>query len=57
VDYAVVAAQVAASTRAELERLARESDRSLSAEIRRALTRHLAERDEREEAIHAAPGP
>ena len=54
-DYVVASAQVAASTRAELERLAHEADRTLSAEIRRALTRHLAQHDEQEPS--AIPRP
>ena len=42
--------------RDELLRLARTADRSLSAEVRRAVTRYL-ERDQQEEATHAAPRP
>jgi predicted transcriptional regulator len=38
----IVSAQVEADTRAALERLAREGDRSLSAQVRRALAEHLA---------------
>jgi hypothetical protein len=40
-DVVIVSAQVSTTTRAHLERLARESDRSLSAEVRRALREHL----------------
>ena len=40
----IVSAQVPVEVKNELERLAREGDRSLSAEVRRAVTRHL-ERD------------
>ena len=39
---ATVSAQVRPELRAELERLAREGDRSLSAEVRRAIAEHLA---------------
>ena len=45
----VLSAQVPVDVKNELERLAREGDRSLSAEIRRGLLRHLAERDDTEE--------
>lgn len=38
----IVSAQVSLEQRAELERRAAEADRSLSAEVRRALTRYLA---------------
>lgn len=38
----VVSAQVTLEDRAELERRAAEADRSLSAEIRRAVREHLA---------------
>jgi predicted transcriptional regulator len=38
----IVSAQVEADTRAALERLAREGDRTLSAQVRRALAEHLA---------------
>jgi predicted transcriptional regulator len=40
-DVTIVSAQVSTTTRAHLERLARESDRTVSAEIRRALREHL----------------
>jgi hypothetical protein len=40
---AIVSASVPIETRDELERLAREADRTLSAEIRRALVAHVAE--------------
>ena len=39
---ATVSAQVPPALRAELERLAREGDRTLSAEVRRAIAEHLA---------------
>jgi predicted transcriptional regulator len=41
VDRIIVSAQVPADVHGELERLAREADRSLSAEIRRALVAHV----------------
>ena len=41
VDRIIVSAQVSADVHEELERLAREADRSLSAEIRRALAAHV----------------
>jgi hypothetical protein len=41
VDRIIVSAQVPADVHEELERLAREADRSLSAEIRRALVAHV----------------
>jgi post-segregation antitoxin (ccd killing protein) len=44
-----VSAQVQVALREELLRRARAADRSLSAEIRRALTAHIA-RDDEEEA-------
>ncbi len=37
----IVSVQVAADVRAELERLATAADRSLSAEVRRAICEHL----------------
>jgi predicted transcriptional regulator len=37
----IISAQIPTTTRDELERLAREADRSLSAEVRRALAAHL----------------
>jgi hypothetical protein len=40
----IVSASVPASMRDELERLAREADRSLSAELRRALVAYLSNR-------------
>ena len=42
VEYAIVSAQVPVETRLELERLARVNYRSLSGEIRAALTAHVA---------------
>lgn len=45
----IVSAQVEADTRAELERLAREGDRTLSAEVRRAIAEHLARAEQKEE--------
>jgi predicted transcriptional regulator len=45
----IVSAQVEADTRAKLLRLAREGDRTLSAQVRRALTEHLARADDVEE--------
>jgi hypothetical protein len=41
---AIVSAQVSSATRDELRRRAHEGDRSLSAEVRRALTAYLGER-------------
>lgn len=41
VDRIIVSAQVPADVHDVLERLAREADRSLSAEIRRALVAHV----------------
>jgi hypothetical protein len=38
----IVSAQIDETQRAELLRLARDADRSLSAEVRRAVTEHLA---------------
>ena len=46
---ATVSAQVPPELRAELERLAREGDRTLSAEVRRAIARHLADHTHDEE--------
>ena len=40
-DRIIVSAQVPTGIHDELERLAREADRSLSAEIRRALVAHV----------------
>lgn len=40
-ELVVVSAQIPAATKAELERRAHHADRSLSAEIRRALARYL----------------
>jgi len=37
----IISSQVDVTVRDELERLAREADRTLSAEVRRALTEHL----------------
>jgi hypothetical protein len=45
----VVSSQVTEDVRAELERRARTGDRSLSAEIRRAIARHLADHMHEEE--------
>jgi hypothetical protein len=44
-----VSAQVPPATRAALQRLAREGDRSLSAQVRRALAEHLARADDEKE--------
>jgi predicted transcriptional regulator len=41
VEKRVVSAQVSKEQRSELERLAERGDRSLSAEIRRAIAQHL----------------
>ena len=40
-DRVIISAQVATAQRDELARLAQEADRSLSAEIRRALAAHV----------------
>jgi TraY domain len=40
-DVTIVSAQVSTATRIQLERLARESERSLSGEVRLALREHL----------------
>jgi hypothetical protein len=40
---AIVSAQIAAIEKEQLERLAADADRTLSAEIRRVLRRHLAD--------------
>jgi hypothetical protein len=40
-EQAIVSAQIAASEKQELERVAADADRTLSAEIRRVLRRHL----------------
>jgi hypothetical protein len=45
----IVSTQVTSDQRAELERRARTADRSLSAEIRRAIARHLADHRHDEE--------
>jgi hypothetical protein len=42
-QVAIVSAQIAAREKEQLERLAGDADRSLSAEVRRALRRHLAD--------------
>jgi hypothetical protein len=42
-QQAIVSAQIAAREKQELERLAADADRTLSAEIRRVLRRHLAD--------------
>ena len=49
-ERVIVSAQVTATEHKQLQALAREADRSLSAEIRRALREHLeqAERSDRE---------
>ena len=43
-QQAIVSAQVSASEKEQLERMAADADRTLSAEIRRILRRHLATR-------------
>jgi predicted transcriptional regulator len=48
VDRIIVSAQVPADVHDELERLAREGDRSLSAVIRRALQAYIARDEEGE---------
>jgi hypothetical protein len=45
----VVSSQVTEDVRAELERRARTGDRSLSAEIRRAIAQHLERSDDEKE--------
>lgn len=42
----IVSSQVSAGVREQLERLAAEADRSLSAEIRRALARHVEQEED-----------
>jgi hypothetical protein len=44
-ERVIVSAQVPAHARDELERRAREADRTLSAEIRRAIAEHLGRDD------------
>jgi predicted transcriptional regulator len=48
VERIIVSAQVPTEVHEELERLAREADRSLSAEIRRALVAHVERRTSNE---------
>jgi hypothetical protein len=51
----IVSTQVTSSVRAELERRAAEADRSLSAQVRRAIHEHLERTtDEKEEGSHGA---
>jgi hypothetical protein len=47
-ERAIVSSSVLVEEREALERMAAEADRSLSAEIRRALRLHLARADEEE---------
>jgi hypothetical protein len=54
-QQAVVSAQVSASEKRELERMAADADRTLSAEIRRVLRRHLA--DTRSTTTHTGGTP
>ena len=42
--------------RERLEHAAADNERSVGAEVRVALRRHLTKRDEQEEATHASPG-
>jgi hypothetical protein len=49
-EVVIVSAQITAEERAELERRALEADRSLSAEIRRALRAHLESTHDKETA-------
>ena len=49
VDRVIISAQVSTEQRDQLARLAQEADRSLSAEIRRALTAHV-------ERVHETEG-
>jgi hypothetical protein len=48
-EKAVVSAQITLAQRDELERLAADADRTLSAEIRRAVAEHLARERKLEE--------
>ena len=49
----IISAQVDAEQRDELLRLARDADRSLSAEVRRAVAAHLRSTADHEETTHA----
>jgi hypothetical protein len=49
-EVVIVSAQITVEERAELERRVLEADRSLSAEIRRALRGHLEHTDDDREA-------
>ena len=49
VERVIVSAQITAMEHEHLQRMAREADWSLSAEIRRALRSHLEQADEEEE--------
>ncbi|HET7668080.1 MAG TPA: hypothetical protein VFK56_18845, partial [Mycobacterium sp.] len=54
----IVSSVIEEAGRDELLRLARAADRSLSAELRRAVSRYLDERtDHKEEAAHAVSRP
>ena len=48
VERVIVSAQITAMEHEHLQRMAREADRSLSAEIRRALRSHIEQADEEE---------
>ena len=50
VERVIVSAQITTTEHEQLQHMAREADRSLSAEIRRALRSHIEQADEHEEA-------
>ena len=51
----IVSARITATEHEELQRIAREADRSLSAEIRRALRSYLEQADEEEQHGELVP--
>ena len=54
-EWVIVSAQITATEHEKLQRIAREADRSLFAEIRRALRSYLEQADEEEQHGELVP--